>query len=73
MLENFRPAVDERVRDDMEMSLRLLTGAAQAALLLLDSNLRIWPEPALLAQYEPLLSQVEIEISRLSPVRRIRE
>lgn len=71
-LQAFRPQVDERVRDDLEMSITLLAGAAQAAMLLLDSNLRIWPEPALLAEYEPLRAELEARIGRLSPVTRIR-
>jgi hypothetical protein len=73
ILERFRPYVNELVADDLEMSIRLLTGAAQASLLLLDSNLRIWPEPDLLAEFEPLLEQMDAEIRGLSPVARIRE
>jgi hypothetical protein len=72
-LEDFRTAVIERVGDDLEMSICLLTGSAQAAALLLDSNMRIWPEPDLLAQFEPLLEQTELDIRALSPVARIRE
>ena len=73
ILERFRPSVNELVADDMEMSIRLLIGAAQAALLLLDSNLRIWPEPDLLAEFEPLLDKIEADVRTLSPVDRIRE
>lgn len=73
MLQDFRSQVDERVRDDLEMSITLLAGAAQAAMLLLDSNLRIWPAPALLAEFEPLRADLEMRIGRLSPVKRIRE
>lgn len=71
-LQNFRPYVYERVHDDMEMSICLLAGAAQAALLLLDSNLRIWPQAELLVEFEPVIEQLGQEIDALSPVRRIR-
>lgn len=73
ILQRFRPLVAERVRDDLEMSLTLLTGTAQAAMLLLDSNLRLWPEKALLDLYEPVRANLEQQISRLSPVGRIRQ
>lgn len=72
LLQNFRPFVIERVRDDLEMSLSLLAGTARAALLLLDSNLRIWPEKPLLEKYEPILAGLENDLNRLAPVARIR-
>jgi len=71
-LQDFRPLVHEQVRDDLEMSLTLLVGAAQAAMLLLDSNLRHWPTPPLLTRYEPIRAGLEQEIRRLRPVARIR-
>ena len=74
ILQRFRPAVSERVRDDLEMSISLLAGTAQAALLLLDSNLRIWEnEDDLLAEFEPLLETLAAEIGNLTPRKRIRE
>ena len=73
ILQEFRPLVGEKVRDDLEMAISLLTGAAQAALLLLDSNLRIWPDPDLLAQFEPIQDELITKIGRLSPVARIRK
>lgn len=72
ILQNFRLLVSERVQDDLEMSISLLTGTAQAAMLLLDSNLRIWPEKALLDEYEPIRADLEQQISQLTPVARIR-
>jgi formiminotetrahydrofolate cyclodeaminase len=71
ILQDLRPLV-RRVQDDLEMALTLLDGAARAAILLLDSNLRIWPEPALLASYEPELAGLRGEILLLRPVERIR-
>ncbi|RMF04678.1 MAG: hypothetical protein D6768_02675 [Chloroflexi bacterium] len=71
-LEAFRGQVSEQVRDDMEMAISLLAAAARAALLLLDSNLRIWPEPALLQKFEPELATLETQIEQLTPVQRIR-
>jgi 2',3'-cyclic-nucleotide 2'-phosphodiesterase (5'-nucleotidase family) len=72
ILQDFRPRVDERVRDDLEMSVRLLSGTARAAMLLLDSNLRIWTDEELALKYEPILSDLLNEIGGLSPVERIR-
>lgn len=72
ILQDFRPLASERVRDDLEMSISLLAGTAQAAMLLLDSNLRIWPEKILLAKYEPIRTELEQQISQLTPVARIR-
>jgi formiminotetrahydrofolate cyclodeaminase len=71
-LQDFRSLVSEQVQDDLEMSLRLLTGAAHAALLLLDSNLRLWPDEALLDEFEPVLAELESSIRQLTPVARIR-
>ena len=71
--QNFRPLVNERVYDDLEMSISLLSGTAQAALLLLDSNLRIWPDEPLLAEFEPVVEELAAGIAGLSPAKRIRE
>jgi formiminotetrahydrofolate cyclodeaminase len=72
ILQDFRPLVVERVRDDLEMSLALLAGTARVAMLLLDSNLRIWPEKELHDTYEPRRADLEQEIGRLRPLARIR-
>lgn len=72
VLQNFRSLVAEQVRDDLEMAVSLLAGTARAAFLLLDSNLRHWPEPAILAEFEPILADLDQEISELSPVDKIR-
>ncbi len=70
-LQSFRPLV-QGVQDDLEMAITLLTGAARAASLLLDSNLRIWPTPALLGKYEPELAQLRKALDGLSPAGSIR-
>jgi len=72
ILQAARPLVNDRVKDDLEMSISLLASAAQTAMLLLDSNLRIWPEPALLATFEPVLADLEAGIETIQIVRRIR-
>jgi len=72
LLQNFRPLVSERVQDDLEMSVNLLAGTAKAAMLLLDSNLRIWPEAPLLNKFEPIRANLEEQIKALTPVARIR-
>lgn len=71
-LQSFRPLVCEQVQDDLEMSISLLAGTAQAAMLLLDSNLRIWPEQVLLEEYEPVRANLQAQIGRLTSVPRIR-
>jgi len=71
-LQDFRSLVNERVKDDLEMSINLLVGTAQSAMLLLDSNLRIWTDAELVKQFEPILEGLINEIGSLSPVKRIR-
>ena len=71
LLQEFRPLV-RGVQDDLEMAVTLLTGAARAASLLLDSNLRLWPEAALLAEYEPALAGLRAQAARLRPAERVR-
>jgi formiminotetrahydrofolate cyclodeaminase len=72
ILQERRPEVG-RVQDDLEMALALLKGAVRAAILLLDSNLRIWPEADLLARFEPELAALMALSTRLRPVSRVRE
>ena len=72
ILKAARPLVNERVKDDLEMSISLLTGTARAAMLLLDSNLRHWPDQDLLAAFEPILSDLEVGIDKINPLKRIR-
>ncbi len=71
LLQDFRPLV-RAVQDDLEMAITLLKGAAAAAALLLDSNLRLWPDPPLLALHEPNLSNLRARLATLHPVARIR-
>ena len=71
LLQEFRPLV-RGVQDDLEMAITLLTGAARAASLLLDSNLRLWPEASLLAEYEPALAELRAQAAALHPVERVR-
>jgi formiminotetrahydrofolate cyclodeaminase len=68
ILQVARSFINDRVKDDLEISISLLTGAAQAARLLLDSNLRIWSDSALLASFEPVLAELETGIHTLQPV-----
>ncbi len=73
ILQDFRPLVFEQVKDDLEMALLLLTGTGRAALLLLDSNLRIWADnPTLLKEFEPILARLAAQLEQLAPVKRIR-
>ncbi|MBM4458390.1 MAG: hypothetical protein FJ011_11585 [Chloroflexi bacterium] len=71
LLQQFRPFIVQ-AQDDLEMAITLLAGAGRAAILLLDSNLRLWPDPPLLAQFEPELAALRAEIGRVHPVERIR-
>lgn len=71
LLQECRPFVD-LARDDLEMAIVLLAGAQHAATLLLDSNLRLWPDPPLLARFEPELAALRAAAGRIQPVERIR-
>jgi hypothetical protein len=71
LLQDFRPRI-QVAQDDLEMAIALLDAAARAAALLLDSNLRIWPEPALLASFEPVLADLHGRVEGVRPVARIR-
>ena len=71
LLQEFRPLID-LARDDLEMAIALLAGTQRAAALLLDSNLRLWPEPDLQAKFEPELAALREEAGRVRPVGRIR-
>jgi hypothetical protein len=71
LLQDFRPLV-RNVQDDLEIAITLLAGVVRAAALLLDSNLRLWPEPALLAKYEPELVGLRARAGSVRPVERIR-
>ena len=70
LLQEFRPLV-RGVQDDLEMAITLLAGAPRASLLL-DSNLRLWPEATLLAEYEPALAGLRQQAARLRPAERVR-
>lgn len=70
-LQGFRPHI-QVAQDDLEMAITLLAGALRAAILLLDSNLRIWPEPALLDRFEPVLARLRARAEDVKPVERIR-
>lgn len=71
-MQHFRAFVGERSRDDLEFALTLMSGAARSAVLLLDSNLRIWPQPELHAVYEPAFARLLAELSTLHTPTRIR-
>jgi len=59
-------------QDDLEMAIRLLDGTARASSLLLDSNLRIWPESDLAAKFKPILTDLRAQLDALQPVEQIR-
>jgi hypothetical protein len=71
-MQAYRPNVCERTRDDLEFAITLMSGVARTAIQLLDSNLRIWPLPELLATYEPYVTRLSSTLQTLSPVERIR-
>ena len=71
-MQDYRVQVGECSRDDLEFALTLMAGAAHSALLLLDSNLHIWPLPELLAAYEPAVANLVAGLATLQPLARIR-
>ena len=72
ILHDSRATVVEKVRDDLEISIRLLYGTIQAGILLLDSNLRIWPDADLHNEYQPVLDALRQQIKQLSPAESTR-
>lgn len=72
VLQSIRQTVLDRVRDDLEISIHLLAGSVQAAILLLDSNLRIWPDSDLQNKYQPVLDTLRQDLKQVRPVDRIR-
>lgn len=72
VLQNFRQSILDRVRDDLEISIHLLAGSIQAAILLLESNLRIWPDSNLQSKYQPILDDLRLELKQITPVDHIR-
>lgn len=71
-MQTFRAHVCERSHDDLEFAITLMIGVARAALQLLDSNLRIWLLPVLLAEFDPHVGGLLQAIDALTPVARIR-
>ena len=71
-MQTYRPFVGPRPHDDLEFAITLMAGVARAALQLLDSNLRIWPLPELLAQFDPAVQQLHDRIALLNVRPRIR-
>lgn len=72
VMQSYRTQVGERTKDDLEFAITLMVGVARAATQLLDSNLRIWPLPALLAKYDAHVIRLTDEINQLRPAVRIR-
>ncbi len=68
LLQDFRSLVFKQVQDDLEMVISLLTGTARTAMMLLDQNLRTWPDNDALAAYEPILNELKEQINKLTPV-----
>ena len=66
LLQEFRPLVFAEIRDDFELSFQLLINTSQAALLLVERNLRQWPGETV-NEYAPRLIHLNAEVSRLKP------
>lgn len=71
-LQNFRPLAYQNISDDLEMALHLLVGAARAAMLLLDSNLRHW-SPADIAARDAALRDLRARLDQLTLVDNLQE
>ena len=71
-IQVYRAFVCERTHDDLEFALTLTVGVARTATQLLDSNMRIWPLPELLAKYDLAILALYGQIEALQPVERIR-
>ena len=71
LLQDFRPFVFNPLRDDLEMTINLLTGVAQAALLLLDSKLQRQSDRTILEEYGPLRDEIRDQIGRLELIKHL--
>jgi formiminotetrahydrofolate cyclodeaminase len=67
ILQDFRPLAFEKINDDLEMGLNLLTMTAKNALLLLENNLQRWSDKAMLAEYEPVRARLREMLKQLTP------
>ena len=65
LLQDFQPLVFKDVQDDLAITINLLRGNAESAMLLLASNFKIWPDTALSAEYEEVLAEIKIQIEQL--------
>jgi len=65
LLQDFRPFVFKDVQDDLEITINLLLGMAESAVLLLTSNFNIWPETTLRDEYGQVLAEVKDQIEQL--------
>jgi hypothetical protein len=73
LMQDYRRHVCERTRDDLEFAITLMAGVARSAMQLLDSNLRIWPLPELLAKYGQIVGELTERLDALKPLKRIRQ
>ncbi len=71
ILQQYRPRIVDHVKDDLEFAVVLLTGAARAGLLVVESNLRQWRAPALHAKFRPEVERLSRRIAALTPVEHI--
>ena len=71
LLQDFRPFVFDPLQDDLEMTINLLAGVAQAALLLLDSKLQRQPDKVMLEEYSPLRDEIQDQIGRLKLINHL--
>lgn len=65
LLVNFKPLVFNAVQDDLEITINLLLNTAESAVLLLTSNLNIWPKSSLRKEYQQVLADVKLQIEQL--------
>lgn len=59
LLADFRPMVYRPLQEDFELTLDLLKTTARTALLLFQSNLRLWADTMLFKEYQPLLTELK--------------
>lgn len=65
LLQDFHPLVFKDVQDDLDITINLLRGNAESAMLLLTSNFKIWPDTTLCAEYEEVLAEIKTQIEEL--------
>ena len=66
MLQEFRPLAFTHLINGLDMSIYLLSGVAQAAICLLNSNLEQWPDSNFTAEYQSIATKLIAQMDQVA-------